>query len=454
MKSNIFKNNRPYLAITVALFAIVGVGLLVFSQAATPGTTPNTVGTLAGGGNASLYLTPASGGYDNGSTLTVGVFEDSVAQAANAVSVLMSYNASQLELVSIDSGGTAFAGCPTKSGAGGTISLVCYVSPPSTLTGKQRIANITFKVLVGTGTSSISFVSESASNSKIALAGTGDNIWNGATAGGTYTLKTPATGGGGTGGGGSGGTTTTPPATSNTGNSAPKTTTTGGASSTPKNVAPATGGPSPVAPTENNSQSPVGSQGTVSSEASQVVAIRVIDAKGNALSGVSVSLGTLSAVSDSNGVASFSGVVAGAYTVTAKTPDGQATAKIQVKSGVDSSTAQEFQLQVKPKNMLVYYAIIGATIAFVGVVVALVAKNIITKRKSDRAHGLLGNNTAVVFGANSPTKVQETEAIPMITPAEPKVAPITPPNTSEPAPTGLEGTLITPDNSTPKTPQL
>lgn len=175
------QKNKRFTLFIVAAFAGVGTLLLVLSQAAT--TT------------ASFSLSPASGSYNVNTNFTVDVYEDSLTQPINAVSAKMSYNASQLQVISVVTTGTAFAGCPTATGSAGTISLVCYVNPPTTITGRQRIATITFKALAGTGTSTVSFVNESPTNSRIALAGSGENIWNGITTGGTFTLTTPDTAG-------------------------------------------------------------------------------------------------------------------------------------------------------------------------------------------------------------------------------------------------------------------
>lgn len=179
MKKHIKKlhNTKTYSLIIVIAFAVIGATLLVFSQAATL--------------NASLTLSPSSrsievnSGFTTNFTTAVNVTSP---QAFNGVNILMQYDATKLDVVSVVTTGTNFADCPTKTGTGGTITLVCYVSPPGTLTGTNLVANITFRPKVNTGTTTISFVKESDLRSKIALAGTGENIWNGVLTGGTFTF--------------------------------------------------------------------------------------------------------------------------------------------------------------------------------------------------------------------------------------------------------------------------
>lgn len=182
MKKHIQKlhNTKTYSFIIVVAFAVIGATLLVFSQAATP--------------TASFSLNPSGRSVNINTDFTVGINVNSAAdQPINGVNLKLSYNTTQLTVKSITTTGTNFAACPTATGTGGTIALTCYVNPPTTLTGTNLIANVTFTAKVGSGSTTMAFINESALISKIALSGTGENIWNGVTTGGTYTLTTPDT---------------------------------------------------------------------------------------------------------------------------------------------------------------------------------------------------------------------------------------------------------------------
>jgi hypothetical protein len=240
-KKDTLNNKKIYAFASIALFAVIGATLLIISRAATPSTNPDIV-SLAATGSASLSVSPNSSSYATNSTFVSGVFVDSGSQAINGINVKMSYNASQLEVVSVVSTGTSFAACPSSSGANGTIALVCYVAPPNTLTGKNLIANVTFKVKASSGTSVISFVRESDLVSKIALAGTGENIWDGVASGGSYTLGSTTTPPSGTGN-------TTTPSTTGGSSSNPTSGTSGGSKTTPKTSTSTNGGSSPAGTT-------------------------------------------------------------------------------------------------------------------------------------------------------------------------------------------------------------
>lgn len=179
-------SKQTYGLLFIASFIVIGVVALVFTKAATP--------------TAVLSLTPASASVNNGSNITIGVYEDSGTQEVNSVSVGLAYDTTKFTFVSasVPSSGSPFTSgnCPDLTGGSGTVTITCFILPtstPSSVTGKQLIANVVFTAKVGTGTSSISFQNVSAEKSAVFLAGTGENIWNGVTTGGTYNLVTPDT---------------------------------------------------------------------------------------------------------------------------------------------------------------------------------------------------------------------------------------------------------------------
>lgn len=428
-------NKSKSIIIVTALFAVVGAIMLIFANAATP-TQTGTVTTLATGGTA-LSLTPASGSYDVSTNFTLGIYENSSTAEVSTADVKLSYDATKLDFVSVDGSGGAFSNCIENTGGSGTVSLVCSKLGGS-VTGSQKIGNVTFKAKVGSGSTAVNFA---ASSHVWSYASTPVELWNGVTTGGTYTLKTPSTGGTGGGGtGGSGGTPTTPAPTSSTSTPKPTTTTSGGSKSTTTS----TSSNSNPAATSANPTIDTTYQGSTSG----LVAIKVTDAQGKPLAGVSVTLGSFSAVSDSSGIASFSGIAQGKYTVAVKTDKGETKSKIDVKAATNAGEVQQFTLQVKPKSMIVYYAIIGAGILAVLAIAGVFLKKWQQKSKFNRSHGL--SNSAVVFDASSSVHNPQTNSIdqgPIVTPtpASPPVPPIAQTK-------GPEGSIITPNSSSaPKT---
>src|SRR5665213_3173941 len=167
-------------------------------------------------GSASLSLSPASGTENINSTFTVGVYENG--DNVSAVTADMSYDQLALSLVSAACGG-AFSSTIQASGSGGSGTLSCYTPPGSVVvSGNQEVGTVSFKALAGSGSASLTFGSGSE------IANNGTNLWNGSTAGGNYTLVTPASTPASTGGKGGGTTTTTTPQSAATPFSSPSTT--------------------------------------------------------------------------------------------------------------------------------------------------------------------------------------------------------------------------------------
>lgn len=174
MKSfkSLSKRTRSGLILVVA-FAVIGTAFLVFTKAA---------------GTATLSLTPASGTYNISTNFTVSVYENSGTVATPGVEVYLNYDATKLDFVSADTTGGVFTDCPVApSGANGTVSFQC-LKYGSTFTGSQKVGNVTFRAKVGTGTTAVTFGSQSAIYDASSA-----NVWNAVTTGGTYTLATPDT---------------------------------------------------------------------------------------------------------------------------------------------------------------------------------------------------------------------------------------------------------------------
>jgi hypothetical protein len=170
------------------------------------------LGALAGNavaaGSASFSLSPASGTHAQNTNFTVSVMENG--SNVNAVTAKLAFDASKLKCVSIG-GSAAFANTVVASCGNGTATISRYTAfdgdgNPTTVSGNQSVGTVTFTAL-STGTASVSFAAGSQ------IASSGNNIWDGGTNGGTYTITapaatpaptaTPVVPGGGTSGGGS-----------------------------------------------------------------------------------------------------------------------------------------------------------------------------------------------------------------------------------------------------------
>lgn len=222
---------KNIILVVIALFAVIGAGLIIYSNAATP-TQPSSVTTLAGG-PASLSLNPASGNFASGTTIAAGIYVDSGSAEVSTVDVKLNYDTTKLDFVSIDGSGGALSTCTENTGGSGNASLVCTKLGGS-ITGNQKIGNVNFRTKVNSGISAVSF---SANSHVYAYAATLTELWNGDTSGGSYTLGSTTTPPTGTG-------TTTTPTTSGGGSSTPTSGSSGGSKTTPKTTT--SGGSSPT----------------------------------------------------------------------------------------------------------------------------------------------------------------------------------------------------------------
>lgn len=219
------QRNQKWAAIVLtSVLVVVGVYLLIFAKAATPPTP-------AAGSGASLSLSPASGSYQSGASFTVDLYEDSGVQEVNAVDIGLSYDSTKLQYISASTSSSSFTPAAAPAASGGTLVITSYVNPGTissgNVTGKQQVASITFKALAASGSPTISFVNNSTAppRSAVYLYKVGTNLWDGNTAGGTYTLTAVSGGGsGGTGAGSGGGSTGSTGSTGGSGSSAGKAT--------------------------------------------------------------------------------------------------------------------------------------------------------------------------------------------------------------------------------------
>lgn len=310
-------------------------------------------------GSASFSLSTSSGSFTKGTKVTLSLYENSGSVPINAVQANVGYDASKLQLIyyassggnrSADFSGSAFALVAEASGGSGHIKLGAGVAAGApALTGKQLVAKITFKVLAGSGSTSLSYEGGSA------IVDANDytnNVWNGNTSGGSFGLKSPPTS--------SGGTTSKP----STGSSTPK-------SSTSKPSTTTTVTPTEEKKQKANPSEPVAaSLNSAESGDTFLVAIKVFDSNGKPVKGATVSLGDSSAQTDNSGVAGFVGIAAGTYEVVAKTGNkvlGKSTITVDGSKG----TVAVQQFEIKAKKKLNWNLIAGVGILILAIIVIL-----------------------------------------------------------------------------------
>jgi hypothetical protein len=131
-------------------------------------------------GTANLSMSPNSGSYTVNSTFAVTIYENSGTDAVNVVEADLSFNSAVLQLTGISCNTSVFEINAPGSGVG----VTCGTTTPKT--GNQAAAFANFKV-IGSGSTSVSF----AATSHIYRSTDNADIWNGAIAGGTFSLVSP-----------------------------------------------------------------------------------------------------------------------------------------------------------------------------------------------------------------------------------------------------------------------
>lgn len=106
-----------------------------------------------------LYVTPGSGSYAIGSTITMVLRENSFSTAVNSFQANLTYPTDLLQFVSSDTTGTAFEIPLQNTGGSGTISI-SLASFDGSVTGDQLISTISFTVLAA-GTANVAFAAGS-----------------------------------------------------------------------------------------------------------------------------------------------------------------------------------------------------------------------------------------------------------------------------------------------------
>ncbi len=354
------EKNRFFVKVLLAAFSVASLAGLVGLQ------------VTKAAGSATLTLTPSSGSFVQGQEFTVAIHENSGDDGVNAVQADLSYNAAHLEFRRISVSGSAFpySGEETLIGGGGNVRI--GVGSASARTGRQKVADVTFRVLQDSGTATISFSGSSA----IVRMSDVENVWNGSTAGASFTMvpppsNPPASGGGSNSGGSS----------NNSGGS-------GGNSANNQGGSQQSGAQNqnPQAPPLADDQPvPVASEGEASG---YLVAVQVLDGAGEVVADTEVTLGDQKAQTDATGIASFVGVQPGDYTIAALGQKLQITVREQ-----DSADVQNFVIQQQPKGagFLKSWMIFTA-----GGLVILAAGGIVLQQRLKA-----GNKTVLPVGADA-----------------------------------------------------
>lgn len=310
-------------------------------------------------GSASFSLNPGTQSVEVNTNVTVTINVNSGSETINAVDVVLNYDPSKLEFQSISDSGSAFPVPATATGGGGNVQITRGAY--SVMTGSQKVASVTFKALVGSGSTGITFGASSAITKYDSGTNTSSNIWNENPAGGTYSFSTPAPtsnpdgGSGGTGG------------TGGTGNTSGS-----GSGSTPSPTPEATPVDQAVVVSDPNSPAK-----------KYMVAILVKNKKNEPVEGADVTLGDKTAKTDASGVASFTDVEPGTYETTVKGAF-EAKKTVSIDGETDSSAVLQYEVvEESPKGFFTRSRILLFSLIGLGVLVAIAAViAVLQKRRS------------------------------------------------------------------------
>ena len=376
-------------------------------------------------GTASLTLSPSSGSHKGGDTITLTVTENSGSTAMNTVEADLSFDASKLQFVSASGAGTSFSNL-SATGTSSTAKIVSYTSPvslggPGSLTGSHAIGTVTLKVKTVSASNSTSVTF--ADSSGIASAADSSDIWDHSPTGATFSLTAPASGGG---------------TTNNTKTTTTKKTTT---TTTGTKVSTTT-----AATQKANPAAPVAASVITSSSSNYLVTVKVVDTKDRVVSGASVTLDGKTSKTDSTGLAGFSNIPAGNYTVSVKSGKVQGKATINVSSDQPTNVAQQFEVKTKPRLNVALYGGIAAAVVVLIIVLVLWRGGMAGKLPK------LGNHNLDAASGPAPTVVSTSgSGGNMITPAPtpPPAAPAPDNNLVKPTVITPAPTAVTPTASNP-----
>jgi len=110
---------------------------------------------------ANFWLNPASGTFSQGQNISIGIGVNTGGEYVNAAQVNLTYAKDKFDFVSLSTGGSALTIIAEKSGGGGQIRIGGGAPTPG-FSGSKLIATVTLKAKVSSGSTQISFNSDSA----------------------------------------------------------------------------------------------------------------------------------------------------------------------------------------------------------------------------------------------------------------------------------------------------
>jgi hypothetical protein len=240
----------------------------------------------AASGDAYFSLSPSSGSYTIGNNLVLTISETSTSgDNVNAAQANLSYPSSLLQFQSISLTGP-FTLCGQQTGGSGSVNIGC--ASTTVVSGTHPIAQVTFSVLAS-GSAPVAITSGSDIDND-----SGVTVWNGVSPSASLTLSQTATA-------------PTKPTTPSSGSSG--STKSSGSSS-------GSSGTGATTTTQTPTTAP-----TTASPSLASISVTIVSPGGKPIAGAKVTLNKQqSAVTNASGVASFSGVNSGAYTVTVSDP--------------------------------------------------------------------------------------------------------------------------------------
>jgi hypothetical protein len=420
--TNKLKVTKNYLSTVCAVVIIVGIAVFgVHYLTTTTNAASNSDGCAVGGsGDACFALNPSSGSYTVGNTLTVQITEtSSAADNVNGVQADLQYPTSLLQYDSTSINGP-FTLVGQNTVGSGVVEI--GIASTSTQSGTVNVADITFTVLASGSTNTTSSSPDylgmtSGTNGSDIVSDSGASVWNGVLPGATFTLNAPVSPPPSSGSNTSGKTSGSGGSTSS-GSSKSSSSTKSSSSSTQTTTT-----PTPATTPAATTTTPAATTSTLGS-----LSVTVTNAQGKTISGAKVTLDNQQTVlTNSYGVANFSGVKSGTHTVTVS------------QAGVKKSTQTQLSL-TKGENKLLDIKLAGSSsggsyvslVIFAVIVIILLGAGSIgfrffrNKSKPSAPTAVISSITPSLSGdsniAPDPT---------VITPSQPPATPIVQPQANE-----------------------
>jgi len=349
----------------------------------------------AASGDAYFSLSPASGSYTIGNSLVLTVSETSAsADNVNAVQANLSYPSSLLQFQSISLTGP-FTLCGQQTGGSGTVNIGC--ASTTVVSGTHPVAQITFSVLASGSAPTVMTSGSDIDNNS------GVSVWNGVLPSASFTLSQAVTAP----------PKTTPPSSGSSGS-----TKSSGSSSSSSSTSSTT-----TTPTTTTTAP------TTASPSLASITVTILSSTGTPIAGAKVTIDKQQPeLTNASGVASFSGVNSGAYTVTVTDPGKKsAQTKFSLTAGQNKLVSLKLAGNASGSNsvLLVYIAIIIIVLLLAGGIWLRFSRN----RSSAAFPGAAEPNQPVI--SDAPIELAPLPS-PLALPPQPPVVPSSGPTSPDP----------------------